>query len=77
MVNPNDTEDGCAADIDSDMEQGNGIEDPECPAHRDVSAAPNIPKWIWPTHTSQRQTEKVLVTVRPIETRRNNRVKKK
>jgi len=43
LDDPNDNEDDCTADFDSDIEQDNGIEDPECPQQRDVSAAPNVP----------------------------------
>ena len=77
LDNPNHTKDGWAADIDSDIEQGNGIEDLECPEQRDVSATPNVPGLIRPTQKSKRQAEKVLVTVNAIETRRNTGVKKK
>jgi len=31
MDNPNDSEDDCAADVGSDIEQDNGINDPELP----------------------------------------------
>ena len=43
MDNPNDSEEDCAADDDSDIEHSNCIEDPECPEQQDVSAAPNVP----------------------------------
>jgi len=36
-------------DIESDIEQGNSIGDPEDPEQRDVSAAPNVPGLIWPS----------------------------
>jgi len=39
-----------------------------------VRAAPNVPRMIWPTHKSQREAEKLLVTVNAIETRRNTGV---
>jgi len=42
-----------------------------------VSAAPNVPGLIRPTQKSQRQGEKVLMTVNAIETKRNKGVKKK
>jgi hypothetical protein len=59
------------------MEQDNTIKDPESPEERDVSAAPNIPELIQPTWKSNRHAEKLLVTVKAIETRRNEGVKKK
>jgi len=65
------------SDVDSDIEQDNSIEDLECPEQRDVSATPNVPGLIRPTRKSERQAEKVLMTVNAIETRRNKGVKKK
>jgi hypothetical protein len=75
--NPNDSEDDCAVDVESDMEQDNGIEDPESPEQREVSAAPNVPALIRPTQKLKRHAEQVLVMVNAIETRRNKGVKKK
>jgi len=43
LDNPNDTEHDCTADVESEIEEGNGIEDPECPEQWDVSAVPNVP----------------------------------
>jgi len=77
LENPNDCEDDCAVDVESDMEQDNSIEDPESPEQRDVSAAPNVPGLIRPQRKSKRHAEKVLVTVNAIEMRRNKGVKKK
>jgi len=71
LDNPNDSEEDCAADNESDIEHNNGIEDPECPEQQDVSAAPNVPGLVRPTRKSQSQAEKVLVTVNAVETRRN------
>jgi len=71
ITTPNDSEDDCAADDESDIEQNNGIEDSESPEQQDVSAAPNVPGLVWPTRKSKRQAEKVLVTVNAVETRRN------
>jgi len=73
--NPNDSEDDCAADVKSDIEQDNSIEDPECREQWDVSTAANVPRLIPPTRKSQRQAEKVFMTVNAIEMRRNKRVK--
>jgi len=77
LDNPNDREDDCAADDESDIGPNNGIEDPECPEQQDVSAAPNVPRLVRPTRKSKRQAEKVLVTVNAVETRRNKGGKKK
>jgi hypothetical protein len=46
MQNPDDNEDDCAAAVESDIEQGIAIEDPECTELRDVSAAPIVPRLI-------------------------------
>jgi hypothetical protein len=43
LDDPNDSEDDCAAQDESDIEPNNGIENPECPQQQDVSAAPNVP----------------------------------
>ena len=76
LDNPNDTEGDYEADVESGIAQDNGIEDPECPEQRDVSAPPNVPGLIRPTWKSQRPAGKVL-TVNAFETRRNQGVKKK
>jgi len=73
----NDSEDNCRVDVESDMEQDNTIEDPDCPEQWEVSAVPNVPGLIRPTRKSQREAEKVLMTVNAIETRRNKEVKSK
>ena len=77
LDNSNDSEDDCAADVESDMDQDNSIEDPESPEQQDVRAAPNVPRLIRPTQKLQRQVEQVLVTVNAIETRPNKGVKTK
>jgi len=75
--NANDSEDDCSAIFESDIEQANSIEDPECPEQRDVCASPHLPRLIRPTWKSKRQVEEVLVTVNAIETRRNMGAKRK
>jgi hypothetical protein len=75
--NPNDIEDYCAADDESDIQHNKGIKDPECPEHKDVSAAPNVAGLVRPARKSKRQAEKVLVTVNAVETRSNKAWKKK
>jgi len=77
LDNPDDTEDDCVAHIESDLDQDNSNKDPDCPVPRDVSAAPNVPRWIQPTGKSSRNAEKVLVTVKGIETRWNKGVNTK
>jgi len=77
LDNPNDSEDDGGADVESDIELDNSIEDPDCPEQQDVSAAPHVPRLIRPTRKSMRQLEKVLMTVNAIETRRNKGVKTK
>jgi len=77
LDNPNDSEDDCTADEESDIEHNNGIEDPECPEQQDVGAAPDLHGFVRPTRKSTRQAEKVLVTVNAVETRRNKEMKTK
>jgi len=76
MDNSNDREDHCAADVESDIEHDNGIENPEYPERQYVSAAPNVPRLIRPTRKSTRHVEKVMVMVNAMETRRNKGIKK-
>jgi len=76
LDNPNDTEGACTADIESDIKQGNCIEDLQCPEQSDLSPAPNVPGLIRPAQKSHGPTEKVLAMVNAIETRRNKGVKK-
>jgi len=73
--NPNDSEDNCTADIESDIERDNAIEDLKIPVQQDVSATPDVPRLIRPTWKSKRQVEKVLVMVNAMETRKNMRIK--
>jgi len=55
------------ADVESDIEQGNSIEELDCPEQRAVSATPNVPGLIRPTQKSNRQGDQVLMTVNSIE----------
>jgi len=57
LDNPNDGKDNCAADFESDIENDNGIHDPESPEQRDVFIAPNVLGLIQPTLNSTRQAE--------------------
>ena len=68
--NPNEREDDCEADNESDVEQDNCFEDPECPEQWNVCAASNMPRLIQPSGRSKKKTEKGLVTVNATETRR-------
>ena len=77
LYNPNDSEEDCAADDESDIQPNNGIEDPESPEQQDVSAAPYVPGLVRPTRKSKRQPEKMLLVVNAVETRRNKGRKKK
>jgi len=54
LDNPNDSEDDCAADDESDIGPNNGNEDQECPERQDVSTAPNVPRLVWPARKSKR-----------------------
>jgi len=75
--NPNDGEDELEPDNESNLELGNTIENLEMPEEWDVSAAPNFPQLIWPTQRSKKKAAKVLITVNPMEMRRNQGKKKK
>jgi hypothetical protein len=76
LDNSNGSDDDCVVDVESDMEQDNGIENLACQEQHDGSAAPNVPRLIWPIRKSKRQAEKVFVTVNTTKTRRNQGVKK-
>jgi len=77
LDNLNDSEDDCMADVESDIEPYNSIKNLECPEQRAISAAPIVPRLIWPTWKLKRQAEMVLIMVSEIETRRIKGVKKK
>jgi len=77
LDNPNDSEEDCAADDDSDIDHYNCIEDREYPEQQDVSVAANVRGLVRPTRKSKSQAQKVLVTVNAVETRRNKGGKKK
>ena len=70
MDNPNDNEDDCKVEVESDIKPDNGIEDQESPEQQYVSATPNVPRLIQPTQRSRIPAAKVLVMVNAIETRR-------
>jgi len=77
LDDPNDTEDDCAAEDESDIEHNNSIADPACPEQQDVSAAPNVPSLVRKTWKSKTQANQMLVTVNAVETQRNKGGEKK
>jgi len=58
LDNPNESEDDSEADNEFDVEQDNCVKDLECPEQRDMCAAPNVPRLIWPTGRSKKKTER-------------------
>ena len=74
--NPNDSEEDCVANDESDPELNTSIEDPECPEQENVNAMRNVRGLVQPTCKSKRPAEMVLVKVNAIETRTNVEVKK-
>jgi len=70
LDNPDDSEDDCEAENESDVKLDNYGEYPECPVQRDVCAAPNVPRLIQPTGRSRKKAERGLVTVNSIKTRK-------
>ena len=77
LDNPNNSEDDCEADDESEIQLHNSIEDSETSEQRNVSAAPNDPRLIWSIRRSKKKVEKALMTVNIMETRRNMGIKKK
>jgi hypothetical protein len=71
LDNPNDSEEDCAADQESDIEHNNCIENAEYPVHQDVSPWSNLSGLVRPTRKSKRKAETVLVTVNAVQMRRN------
>jgi hypothetical protein len=47
LDNLNDSKDNCAAEVESDIVQGNGIDKLESPEQWDIGAAPSIPELMW------------------------------
>jgi len=76
LDNPIASEDDWDADDQFDIELDNGIKALESPEHRVVSASPNFPGLIWLTQRSMKQTQKGLMMVTAMETRRNKGNKK-
>ena len=74
--NPNDIEDDVLPDVESDIEQDNGINDLESPEQQDMSTTPNFHRLIRPIRKSKRQAEKFLVMVIAMEMTRNKAILK-
>jgi len=77
LDNPNDSEEDCKADNESDIEPGNGIKTSASPDNWVRSAAPSVPGFFRPTRRSMNKAEKGLMNVSAMETRRNKGNKKK
>jgi len=71
LDNPNNSEDNWEADNESEIELDNGIRDSVTQEQRDVGAALNVARLIWPTRRSRNKAENVLMTVSTMETRRS------
>jgi len=69
--NSNESKADYKADDVSDIEQDNGIEDPESPEQPDVSARQNVPRLIRPTQRAVKIAEQMLMTVNAMETKRD------
>jgi len=54
LDHPNDSEEHCAADDESDIQHNNGNEIPEYPEQQDVCAAPNVPGLVRPNRKLER-----------------------
>jgi len=76
LDDPNESEDDCETDDESDKQPGGAIKTSESPEQQCVSAAPNGSGFILPTQKSMKQGEKGLLTVSTTETRRNKGSKK-
>jgi hypothetical protein len=58
------------ADVESIIVLNNGIKEPYCTELWDVSTAPNIAGWIWPTWKPMKIATYLLMTVNAMEIRR-------
>ena len=75
--NPNVSEPDWEADDESDFEQDNVINDPETPPQHDGCATPNVPGLIRLSPRLKKKAEMLIVTVSPMEMRRNKGNQKK
>ena len=58
-------------DDESNLEQENGINDPQTPAQREVSATLDVPGLIRPSLRSKNKASKLIMTVSAMEIRSN------
>jgi hypothetical protein len=70
LDNPNDREEDCAADDESDRDHNDGMEESESPEQQDVTTEPNVLGLVRPSWTSKTHAGTVYVTVNEVETRR-------
>jgi hypothetical protein len=76
LDNSNDSEDGWEAENESDTELHNNSQDSATTEQWNVSAAPNVPRFIWPIRRSKQNGEKALMMINILETRRNKGITK-
>jgi hypothetical protein len=77
LDDPNISEDDWEADIESEIELENAIEDTEMPEHWNVSAAPNVPGLIRLTRRPKKIVEKQFMMANTMETSTTEGIKKK
>jgi hypothetical protein len=77
LDNPNQSEDECDAEDQSDIDHANGIRATESQECWVVSATPNVARLIWPIQRSIKEAEKWLMTISAMETRSNKENKTK
>ena len=68
LDNPNESEDHCEADNESNVVLDNYFENAQCPEQQAVCAAPNVPGLIRSTQNSRKEIDKVSLTVTATET---------
>jgi hypothetical protein len=77
LDNPNNSGDDWEAGNESDMELHNGRVNSETVMLWNMSAALNVPALIRPIQGTKKKVKKLLLTVNIMETRRNEKIKKK
>jgi hypothetical protein len=77
LNNPNDSEDNCTTDNESDIEQNNCIENLNWPEQHDLSGLPHVAGLAQLSRNSNRVAGRLFVTVNAKETRRYKGVKNK
>jgi len=73
LDNPNNSKDDWEAHDQSDIEQDNGIDEPDILERQDVTATANVPRQIRQTTRSKNTADKRLMKVNTMEMRRNER----